>query len=146
DAALLPPGPDRLTELTGMAHAGTRPVLPPQLPDEEGATLRGTPPAGAPTVAGVRYPYASNLDELHLRGHPARARRAVGPADLVGADPVGLPGPTHVAADGAWLRAQGVDGAVAARVAGGGLVLGVCGGCMLLGEAVEGGAGVEGAA
>jgi adenosylcobyric acid synthase len=146
DAALLSPGPERLTELTGMAHAGTLPVLPHQLPDEEGATLRGTPPAGAPTVAVVRYPYASNLDELHLLGHAARVRWAVAPADLDGADLVVLPGSKHVAADRAWLRAQGLDGALAARVAGGGRVLGVCGGCMLLGEAVEDGAGVEGAA
>jgi adenosylcobyric acid synthase len=144
DPALLSPGPERLTELTGMAHAGTLPVLPHELPDEEGATLRGTPPAGAPTVAVVRYPYASNLDELHLLGHAARARWAVAPADLDGADLVVLPGSKHVAADRAWLRARGLDAALAARAAGGGRVLGVCGGCMLLGEAIADGGGVEG--
>jgi len=145
DAALLAPGPAQVTELTGMAAAGVVPLLAHELPDEEGATVRADPPAGAPTVAVVRYPYASNLDELHLLGHAARVRWATRPGDLDGADLVLLPGSKHVAADRAWLAERGLDRAVVARAQAGGRVLGICGGCMLLGESVSDAAGVEGA-
>ena len=62
--------------------------------------------ARRPHVAVVRYPYASNLDELHLLAHVAHVRFAHRPADLAGADLVVLPGSKHVAADIAWLRRQ----------------------------------------
>jgi adenosylcobyric acid synthase len=145
DAGLLAPGPERVAELTGMRSAGVLPLLAHELPDEEGATLRGDPPPGAPTVAVVRYPYGSNLDELHLLGHAARVRWATRPSDLDGADLVVLPGSKHVAADRAWLRDRGLDRAVADRAARGGRVLGICGGCMLLGESIDDSTGVEGA-
>jgi adenosylcobyric acid synthase len=47
-----------------------------------------------------------------------------------------LPGSKHTSSDLAWLRAQGLDRAVAAHAAAGGAVLGVCGGLQMLGEAL----------
>jgi adenosylcobyric acid synthase len=145
DAGLLDPGPSMLSDLTGMPLAGVLPLLHHELPDEEGATVRAEPPPGAPTVAVVRYPYASNLDELHLLAHAARIRWATRPGDLDGADLVVLPGSKHVAADMAWLRDRELDAALAGRAGRGGPILGVCGGCMMLGGAVRDGTGVEGA-
>ena len=46
--------------------------------------------------------------------------------------------------DLAWLRAQGLDRAVAAHAAGGGAVLGICGGLQMLGEALIDPYGVDG--
>ncbi|MBN2624783.1 MAG: cobyric acid synthase [Acidimicrobiales bacterium] len=145
DADLLEPGPALLAERTGMRAAGVVPLLDHELPDEEGATVRARPPAGAPVVAVVRYPFASNLDELHLLGHAAHVRWATRAADLDGADLVVLPGSKHVAADVAWVRRHDLDAALVARAALGGRILGICGGCMMLGESVVDGAGVEGA-
>ena len=99
DAALLAPGPERLTELTGMACAGVVPMVRHELPDEEGATVRADPGPGAARVAVLRFPYGSNLDELHLLARAARVTFAEHPADLEGADLVILPGSKHVAAD-----------------------------------------------
>jgi adenosylcobyric acid synthase len=58
------------------------------------------------------------------------------PAELAGADWVILPGSKNTMADLAWLRAQGLDRAVAAHAQQGGRVLGVCGGLQMLGEAL----------
>src|SRR5262249_12086078 len=82
DPSLLEPGPASITDRTGMAMAGVLPMLPHELPDEEGASIRGEPPAGAPTIAVVRYPYASNLDELRLLPHAACVRWATRPRDI----------------------------------------------------------------
>ena len=46
DASLLAPGPERVTELTGMPCAGVVPMLRHELPDEEGATVRADPGTG----------------------------------------------------------------------------------------------------
>jgi len=146
DATLLAPGPDQLTELTGMACAGVLPQLHHELPDEEGATVRAVPSGAAPEVAVVRYPYGSNLDELHLIGHVAHVRFATRPAELAGADLIVVPGSKHVAADLAWLRRRGLDAALRVAVAEGRRILGVCGGAMMLGHRIDDPDGVEGAA
>ena len=130
DASLLEPGPSDLRRLTGMEYAGLLPMLDHELPDEEGATIRAVPDNAAPVVAVVRYPYASNLDELHLLGHVAHVRWATRQGDLSGAQLVILPGSKHVAADVAWLRRQGLDDAV--RSTADRRVLDVCGGAMML--------------
>jgi adenosylcobyric acid synthase len=128
-----------------MAMAGVLPMLPHELPDEEGGTIRGEPPAGAQSVAVVRYPYASNLDELRLVPHAARMRWATRPEDIDGADMVLLPGSKHVAADTAWIRSHDLDDRLRVYAASGGRVLGVCGGAMVLGGEVDDPSGVEGA-
>lgn len=146
DASLLEPGPSMVQARTGMAHAGTLPLLAHELPDEEGGTVRAVAPAGAPTVAIVRYPYASNLDEWHLVPHAAHVRWATSPVDLASVDVVVLPGSKHVAADAAWLRSRGLDRAVLDAAASGTRIVGVCGGAMLLGSDVSDPVGVEGEA
>jgi len=146
DAGLLQPGPTQLTARTGMAHAGTLPMLHHELPDEEGVTIRAVPPGPARHVAVVGYPYASNLDELHLLSHVANVRVARHPADLTGADLVVLPGSKHVAADVAWLRCTGLAVATHNHATAGRQLLGVCGGAMMLGHRIHDPTGVEGAA
>ncbi|MFN3496724.1 MAG: cobyric acid synthase CobQ, partial [Hydrogenophaga sp.] len=79
-----------------------------------------------------------NLDEFQpLKNVPGvRLVWARTPADCAGADWIVLPGSKATAADLAWLRAQGLDRAVAVHAAQGGVVLGVCGGLQMLGEAL----------
>jgi len=144
DASLLAPGPQRLTELTGMACAGVVPMLRHELPDEEGATVRADPGPGAAAVAIARFPFGSNLDEFHLLARAAAVRFVEDPAGLAGADLIVLPGSKHVAADLAWLRERGLADAVERVAAAGTRVLGICGGCQMLGRSIDDPHGVEG--
>ncbi len=145
DATLLEPGPAMLTRRTHMPIAGVLPELSHQLPDEEGANIRAVAPAAAPSVAIVRGPYSSNLDEFHLVPHTAHLRWATKPADLHRVDLVILPGSKHVAADLAWMHERRLDDAIADRAAAGEPILGICGGCMMLGTEMIDSHGVEGA-
>lgn len=151
DAALLAPGPDQLSALTGVPTVGVLPMWRGHgLPEEDGvfddAPSRGTEP-GLLRVAVVAYPRLSNLDEFQpLRTAPGvRLTWARHPRDLDGADWVILPGSKHTRADLRWLRTQGLADAVVAHARAGRGVLGVCGGLQMLGKAVCDPDGIEGA-
>ena len=149
DPALLAPGPEQLTGLTGMAHAGTLPMLRHDLPREEGATVSGTGrtrPGTGPSVVLPRLPYGSNLDEFRLLDHAADVVWATDPRAIDDADLVVLPGSKHVAADMTWLREHGFDRALGRAAAEGRRIVGVCGGAMMLGERLDDPHGVEGGA
>jgi adenosylcobyric acid synthase len=145
DPALLPPAPEDLRRLTGVPTVGVIPWLHHGLPDEDGAA---TPPPSAhgPSVAVVRYPTASNLDEFKLLEQVADVRWAGRPEDVDRSDLVILPGSKHVAADLAWLRRTGIAEAVMGRARWGRPVLGICGGLQMLGERIEDESGVDGSA
>ena len=89
-------------------------------------------------VAVVGYPFGSNLDELHLLPTAAKVRWASTPGDLDDVDLVILPGSKHVAADVEWLRRRGLADRIVALAGSGTLVLGICGGAMMLGVRIEG--------
>jgi len=99
-------------------------------------------------IAVIAYPRISNLDEFQpLRHVPnLRLRWARTPAELDGADWVVLPGSKHTSGDLAWLRAQGLDAAIARHAAAGKRVLGVCGGLQMLGTELCDPHGVDGSA
>jgi adenosylcobyric acid synthase len=134
DESLLAPAPEQLMEMTGVPVLGVVPWLVHNLPDEDGAAAPAGLGEGAPAVAVVRYPTASNLDEFKALEQVARVRWARRPEHLDGAELVVLPGSKHVAADLAWLRSTGLDQAVQGRASEGVRVLGVCGGLQMLGE------------
>ena len=147
DAALLAPGPERLQQLTGVPTLG---VLPMQrghgLPEEDGV-FDDAPSAGSGlTVAVLAPPHISNLDEFEsLRRLPGvHLRWARDAAALAQADWLVLPGSKHTRADLAWLRAQGLDTAIAAHVQAGRPLLAVCGGLQMLGRTVDDPLGLEG--
>jgi adenosylcobyric acid synthase len=142
DASLLPPAPEQLAELTGIPTIGVLPWLRHGLPDEDGAFVTSDNGNG-PTVAVVRYPTASNLDEYKPLEQVAHVRWATTAADLAGASLVVLPGSKHVAADLAWLRATGIADALVSHDA---PLLGICGGLQMLGRRLEDPHGVDGSA
>jgi len=144
DAALLPPAPRDLERLTGVPTIGVIPWLRHGLHDEDGA---GEPALarGRPTVAVVRYPTASNLDEFKLLEQVADLRWIDRREGLEGADLVILPGSKHVAADLDWLVGMGLADAVKSRAREGRPVVGICGGMQMLGERFESEDGVDGA-
>jgi adenosylcobyric acid synthase len=149
DAALLSPGPERLESLTGVPTVATLPMWWQHgLPEEDGVFDERSRAAGSvhTTVAVVAFPRISNLDEFQpLKNVPGvRLAWVRTPAELRGADWVVLPGSKHTSGDLAWLRAQGLDRAIAAHAASGGRVLGVCGGLQMLGEALVDPHGIDG--
>jgi adenosylcobyric acid synthase len=143
DERLLTPAPEDLQRTTGMSYLGLLPFVDHGLPDEDGAAPPSLRP-GSPRVAAVRYPTASNLDELKPLEQVAElvwARRA---DDLDGVDLVVLPGSKHVSADLTWLREQGLGEAIAAAARRGTRVLGICGGLQMLGHEIVDTGGVDG--
>jgi adenosylcobyric acid synthase len=152
DASLLAPAPQMLQELTGVPIVATLPMWWQHgLPEEDGvfddrSTAKG---AVTQTVAVIAYPRISNLDEFQpLKNIPGlRLMWVCSPTDLAGLTPsdwVILPGSKATSADLAWLRAQGLDGAIAQHASRGGVVLGVCGGLQMLGEALIDPYGIDG--
>jgi adenosylcobyric acid synthase len=153
DAALLAPAPQMLQDLTGVPTVATLPMWWQHgLPEEDGVFDDRSHSQGAvhTTVAVVAYPRLSNLDEFQpLKNIPGlRLLWARSPAELAGLDPrtdwLVLPGSKATAADLAWLRAQGLDAAVAQHANAGGRVLGICGGLQMLGEALIDPNGIDG--
>ncbi|RIX85137.1 cobyric acid synthase [Acidovorax cavernicola] len=149
DASLLAPAPQQLQALTGVPTVATLPMWWQHgLPEEDGVFDDRSRASGVVTrtVAVVAYPRLSNLDEFQaLKNVPGvRLVWARTPADVAGADWIVLPGSKHTSGDLAWLRAQGLDRAVAEHAGRGGAVLGVCGGLQMLGEALVDPHGIDG--
>jgi len=145
DASLLLPGIEKLEQLTGVPTVGVLPWLDHALPDEDGAATP-RPSGRRASVAVVRYPTASNLDEFKPLEQLGALRWARSAPQIEDADLVVLPGSKHVAADLAWLHRTGLAHALRDRAAHGGALLGICGGLQMLGERIDDDAGVDGAA
>ena len=152
DVSLLAPGPQMLQDLTGVPTVGTLPMWWQHgLPEEDGVFDDRSHSTGEVirTIAVIAYPRISNLDEFQALKNIPGVRlmwvRSPGEmASLSPADWVVLPGSKATAADLAWLRAQGLDGAIAAHAGLGGAVLGICGGLQMLGEALIDPHGIDG--
>ena len=148
DGALLAPGPQMLQALTGVPTLAVLPMWREHgLPEEDGA-FEARPTGSGLSVAIVAYPYISNLDEFAglanapgLSLHWARDRHSIAAADLLV-----LPGSKNVAADLAWLRKHGLDGAIAAHVSADKPTLAICGGLQMLGGEIRDPHAVEGPA
>lgn len=152
DASLLAPAPQMLQDLTGIPTVATLPMWWQHgLPEEDGVFDDRSVAAGriTKTVAVIAYPRISNLDEFQpLKNVPGvRLQWVRSPSELAGlapADWIILPGSKSTAADLAWLRAQGLDSAIAHHAGQGGAVLGICGGLQMLGEALIDTHGIDG--
>ena len=157
ERTLLTPGLDMITALTHRPVLGVLPYLTGiWLDAEDAVAVEGPyggrdsgPPRGAEIlrIAVVRLPRISNFTDVDaLALEPGVALRYVTtPAELADADLVVLPGTRATVADLHWLRARGLDTALAARAADGRPILGICGGYQMLGRSihddVESGAG-----
>jgi adenosylcobyric acid synthase len=151
DRALLAPGLDFLTGRTGLPVLGVLPFLPAlRIADEDSLSLdqrrrRRMAGAGELDIAVVRFPRISNFDDFDPLDHEVGValRFVDSPEALAGADLVILPGSKSTTSDLGWLRRSGLAGAIAARAGRGEPVLGICGGCQMLGQSIEDPEGVE---
>ena len=156
DPALLEPGLAELRARTGVPTIGVLPWIDGlHLDAEDSLALReprraeAAPAASAPAagaapagdildVAVVRFPRISNFTDVDaLALEPGLAVRYVTHSAALGApDLVILPGTKATVADLAWLRARGLDAALAALPPSA-TVLGLCGGYQMLGRAID---------
>ena len=147
DAALLAPGLEMLSNLTGRRTIGVLPWREGLWLDAEDSlaleapALTPAPAVGRDTldVAVVRLRWMSNFTDLDaLAAEPGVAVRYTrSPADIERADLVVIPGTKTTVADLQALRDEGLDVALARRAAVGGPILGICGGYQLLGKQIE---------
>ncbi|WP_193615076.1 cobyric acid synthase [Nocardioides lijunqiniae] len=150
DLALLRPGLDDLEARTGRPVHGVLPWHPDVWLDSEDALdLEGrrAGDGGVRRVAVVRLPRISNFTDVDALGlePDLDVVFAGAPRDLADADLVVLPGTRATISDLAWLRERGLADAVVAHARAGRPVLGICGGCQMLGRTVADPDGVEGA-
>jgi adenosylcobyric acid synthase len=134
---------------TGRPVLGVLPYLRDiWLDAEDSLTLEGRPPTtgrAAPygreplAVTVVRLPRVSNFTDVDaLMLEPGvEVSFTTGPRGIAEADLVVLPGTKATVSDLRWLRERGIADALAARVAAGGAVLGICGGYQMLGESID---------
>ncbi len=150
DVGLLRPGIEELDRLSGRRTFGVLPWHADVWLDSEDAldidARRAGDAAGALRVAVVRFPRISNLTDVDALGlEPGVDVTFVSDVrGLRGADAVVLPGTRATLADLAWLRERGLDRSVLAHAGAGRPVLGICGGCQMLGRRIEDPDGVEG--
>jgi adenosylcobyric acid synthase len=153
DLALLAPGLEFLVRRTGKPVLGTVPYISSlRIADEDSVSLedragRARPGPDRLDIAVVRLPRIANHDDFqpleHEAGVVVRFAERAGAVD--GADLVILPGSKNTASDLMWLRASGIAAVIEARARRGEPVLGICGGCQMLGEAIDDVDGVESA-
>jgi adenosylcobyric acid synthase len=145
DLSLLRPGLDFLERRTGLPVVGVVPYIPRlRIADEDSASLDARRSRRRATgdeieIAVVLLPCIANFDDVVALEHePGVCVRFVDEAgDVACADLVIVPGTKSTMADLRWLRERGLDVALRDRVAAGGFVVGVCGGCQMLGERIE---------
>lgn len=144
DPSLLPPGPQELERRTGIPTLGVVPFIPHFLPEEDGAPPM-PPDKGPVRVAVVRFPHASNLDDLDpLRAEPGVRVDPVARVEELGEpSAVILPGTRNTPGDLRWLRSVGLADAVVALGRCGTPVVGLCGGYQMLGALVADPHGIE---
>lgn len=151
DITLLQPGLDFLTNRTGKPVLGVVPYVQRlRIADEDSVSLedragRRRPGRDQLDIVVVRLPRISNYDDVEALEHSAGVvvRFAERPDEVRGADLVIVPGSKNTVTDLAWLRASGIAKVIEERALAGEPVLGVCGGCQMLGETIDDPLGVE---
>jgi adenosylcobyric acid synthase len=152
DVSLLTPGLDWLTERTGKPVMGVMPHLGRLCIAEEDslnvdarvAAVRSTD-ASKLQVAVLRLPRISNHDEFQPFEHePGVVLSFIEDLErALEADLLIVPGTKSTVSDLAWLRERGFDHVLALRARLGRPVLGICGGCQMLGRSIHDPHGVE---
>jgi adenosylcobyric acid synthase len=151
DVSLLTPGLDFLERRTGVPVLGVVPYVPRlRIADEDSVSLdsrRGRRRATGDEldVVVVGLPRISNFDDFEpLEHEPGVVVRFVDrPEDVDRADLVVVPGTKSTIADLRWLGESGIAEAIVARARRGEAVIGICGGCQMLGGRIDDPDGVE---
>ena len=148
DPAVLAPGLERMTSLTGRPFLGTLPWIPGLgLDGEDSLALDAPrpvkPPLGSDVlrVAVARLGRISNFTDFDALAHePGVSVRFTGSAEeILDADLAVVPGTKATVEDLKLLRSRRIDGAFAERAKRSLPTLGICGGYQMLGRRIEDG-------
>ena len=148
DKAVLAPGLETLSELTGRPFFGTLPyVRGLWLDGEDSLALDAprdlSPPRGRNVlrVAVVCVPRISNFTDFDALSHEPGVAVSFTESlqEVLASDLAIVPGTKATVADLAWLRTRGLDGALAERARRGLPILGICGGYQMLGRRIRDG-------
>lgn len=149
DPALLYDGLKIIEQHTGVPILGVLPYAGNlEIPEEDGAGLRkGRNPApDRPIAIGVVVlPRISNYTDFEpfLREPDVSLQYLENPSQVGALDVLCLPGTKSTIADLAWLRARGWEEFITAHQAAGGTVVGICGGCQMMGKTITDPAHIE---
>ncbi len=145
DPAVLAPGLEQMTVLTGRPFLGTLPfVRGLGIDGEDSLTLDAPRPTKPPLgrdvlrVAVARLGRISNFTDFDALAHEPgiSVRFTESPEELLDADLAVLPGTKATVEDLRLLRSRGLDRAFAGRARRGLPTLGICGGYQMLGEKI----------
>jgi adenosylcobyric acid synthase len=148
DPAVLAPGLERMTSLTGRPFLGTLPWIPGLGLDGEDSLALDAPRPVKPqlgrdvlSVAVARLGRISNFTDFDALAHePGVSVRFTGSAEeILDADLAVLPGTKATVEDLKLLRSRGIDHAFAERAKRALPTLGICGGYQMLGRRIEDG-------
>lgn len=141
---ILAPALPMIEERVGRPVLGVVPFIHDLLlPEEDSMALADRQAGRASTteleIAVLALPHLSNFDDfLPLQRHPAMTVRWVDtPRDVLRADLVIVPGTKSTVHDLEWIRKKDLDRALGARAELGFPILGICGGCQMLGTQIE---------
>ncbi len=147
DLAILEPGLRMIEDRLGIPVLGVVPWTDVDIEDEDSVSRRLTARAGAGeiTVAVARLNHISNFTDFQaLSLHPGvTLKYALAPEDLAGADVIILPGTKNTIGDLNDLKRRGMLAPIVRHARAGGLLVGVCGGFQMLGNALRDPGGVE---
>ncbi len=142
DKSLLVPGLDFLEGRTGKKVFGVMPYYTGLvLPDEdsvgiEGSSRRGT---GRLKVAVVKLPRLSNFTDFDPLKNDPRLELifADTPSELEDSSLIIIPGTKSTIEDLCWMKEKGFAAPIMKHAAGGGRVIGICGGFQILGRKIS---------
>jgi adenosylcobyric acid synthase len=145
DVGLLAPGLEFIRGRTGIPVLGVVPYIDHlRIAEEDSVALESRSRRRPPSrdhldITVIRLPRISNFDDFQPLEHEAgvTVRFIEDLVDPLEADLLVLPGSKSTAADLAWLRARGLADIVVQRASRGGPVLGICGGCQMLGHRIR---------
>lgn len=149
--SLLESGLTWLEERTGIPVVGVIPWVDEVFPSEDSLSLLERPARGEVrdiTIAVIRLPRVANFTDFDpLEAEPTVQVRYVLPGQSLGnPDAVIVPGSKTTIADMQVLHECGLAAQIQAFAKAGGMVLGICGGFQMLGEAISDLQGIEGIA
>ena len=150
DVSILEPGLRMIEEKLGIPVVGVVPWTDADIEDEDSVSRRLTDSSGAGeiTVAVVRLKHLSNFTDFQaLSLHPGvTLKYALRPRELEDADVIILPGTKNTIDDLIDLRNRGMLAPIVRHARAGRLLIGVCGGYQMLGQALRDPCGVEASA
>ena len=148
DPAVLAPGLDQMTALSGRPFLGTLPfVRGLGIDGEDSLALDAPRPVKPPPgrdvlrVAVARLGRISNFTDFDALAHEpgVSVRFTESPEEMLDADLAVLPGTKATVEDLGLLRSRGLDRAISERARRGLPTLGICGGYQMLGEGITDG-------